>query len=117
MSPVSPVMPLLRELSRALSGSPLPSATPSAHVGGFAAFASFMIPGSRPSGSYPTVNPIILTLPFPIYSQEMKSKPFKKVLTFGDLIADFYHTCGKRKGIVGFQGRNGYVLSRGNGAA
>jgi hypothetical protein len=56
----------------------------------------------------------------------MRTKPSKKALTFGDLVANFYHTYGKRKGkgilrllikaeIVGFHGRDRYVLSRGNG--
>jgi hypothetical protein len=56
----------------------------------------------------------------------MKTKPSKKVLAFGDPIANFYHAYSKGKGIlrlpikaalVGFHGRNGYVSSRRNGAA
>jgi hypothetical protein len=58
----------------------------------------------------------------------MKTKPSKKAMTFGELIATFDHTYGKRKGqgilrlliqaeLIGFEGRNRYVVSRGNGKA
>ena len=56
----------------------------------------------------------------------MRTKTAKKALKFGDLITTFYHTYGKRKGkeilrlliqaeLIGFRGRNRYVVSRGNG--
>lgn len=57
----------------------------------------------------------------------MKTRPkAKNVLTFGDLVANFYHTYGKTRGkgmlrllikaeLVGFHDRNHYVLSRGKG--
>jgi len=56
----------------------------------------------------------------------MKTKPSRKALTFGDLVANFYHTYGERRAggvlrllikaeLVGFRGRNRYVLNRGNG--
>ena len=49
-------------------------------------------------------------------------------MTFGDLLAAFYHTYGKRKGkgilrlliqaeLIGFRGRNRYVVFGGNGKA
>jgi hypothetical protein len=58
----------------------------------------------------------------------MKSKNMEKELTFGDLIAKFYHAFGKRRGqgflrlalkvhFVEFRGDIRYVLTRGNGKA
>jgi hypothetical protein len=55
----------------------------------------------------------------------MKTKPTKKELTFGDLIANFYNAYGKRRAegflrllikahLVEFRGRTRYVFSRGN---
>ena len=58
----------------------------------------------------------------------MKTKPSKKAMTFGDLLTTLHHTYGKRKGkgilrlliqaeLIGFRGRNRYVVSNRNGKA
>jgi hypothetical protein len=56
----------------------------------------------------------------------MRTKPSKNATTLSDLIATFCHTYGKRKGkgilrlliqaeLIGFRGRNRYVVFKGNG--
>jgi len=56
----------------------------------------------------------------------MKTMPAKTGLTFGGLVANFYNTFGERNakgilrlavkaGLVGFRGRNHYVVSRDGG--
>jgi len=56
----------------------------------------------------------------------MKSTPTKTGLTFGGLVVNFYNTFGERNakgvlrlaikaGLIGFRGRNHYVVSREGG--
>jgi hypothetical protein len=76
-------------------------------------------------GNTPRLTPSYPPRGFPVYSYAMKPKPMGKALTFGELIANFYNACGKRRAkeilrllikaqLVVFRKHYRYALSTGN---
>ena len=78
--------------------------------------------GELPHGQPHNTHSAVFGLPFDF----MKHMPTKTELTFGGLIVNFYNTFGERNakgvlrlavkaGLVGFRGRNHYLVSRDGG--